>query len=101
MKKKGKVLPSNNYNPNRIDYLREREPGEKKKERFCLQITTTQIGLTTQERQNQMKKKGKVLPSDNYNPNRIDYPRETEQGEIKDALGSIDLRRKRLLSANC
>ena len=48
-----------------------------------------------------MKKKGKVLPSDNYNPNRIDYPRETEQGEIKDALGSIDLRRKRLLSANC
>ena len=48
-----------------------------------------------------MKKKGKVLPSDNYNPNRIDYPRETEPGEIKDALGSIDLRRKRLLSANC
>ena len=28
----------------------------KRKERFCLKITTAQIGLTTQERQNQVKK---------------------------------------------
>ena len=38
----------------------ETEPDEKKKkkkERFCLQITTAQIGLTTQERQNQVKKR--------------------------------------------
>ena len=55
-----------------------------KKERFCLQITTAQIGLTTQERQNQVKKKGKVLPSDNNSPNRIEYPRETESGEKKE-----------------
>ena len=55
----------------------------KKRERFCLQITTAQIGLTTQERQNQVKKKGKVLPSDNNSPNRTDYPRETEPGEKK------------------
>ena len=52
----------------------------KKKGRFCLQITTAQIGLTTQERQNQVKKKRKVLPSDNNSPNRTDYPRETEPG---------------------
>ena len=88
---------------------RETEPNKKKKERFCLQITTAQIGLTTQERQNQVEKgkvlpsdnnspdttdypretepgekQGKVLPSDNYNPNRIDYPRETEPGERKE-----------------
>ena len=44
----------------------------KKKERFCLKITTAQIGLTTQERQNQVKKKkGKVLPADNKSPNRL------------------------------
>ena len=55
----------------------------KNKERFCLKITTTQIGLTTQERQNQVKERRKGLPSDNYNPNRIDYPRETEPGEKK------------------
>ena len=40
-------------------------------------ITEAQIGLTTQERQNQVKK-GKVLPSDNNSPNKTDYPRETE-----------------------
>ena len=76
----------------------------KKSGRFCPQITTAQIGLTTQERQNQvekknkkvlpsdnnspnrtttqerqnqMKKEGKVLPLDNDSPNRTDYPRET------------------------
>ena len=38
------------------DYPRETETGEKK-ERFFLQITTAQIGLTTQERQSQVKKK--------------------------------------------
>ena len=65
------------------DYPRETEPG-KKKERFCLQITTAQIGLTTRERQNQVKKKGKVLPSDNHSPNRTDHPRETEPGEKKE-----------------
>ena len=30
-----------------------------KKGRFCLQITTAQIGLTTQERQNQVENKRK------------------------------------------
>ena len=74
-------MPSDS--PNRTDYPRKTEPGEKKKERFCLQMTTAQIGLTTQERQNQVKKKGKVLPSDNNSPNRTDYPRETEPGEKK------------------
>ena len=54
--KKGKVLPSDNNSPNRTDYPRETEPGEKK-ERFCLQITTAQIGLTTQERQSLVKKR--------------------------------------------
>jgi len=44
--KKGKVLPSDNNSPNRTDYLRETEPGEKKKERFCLQITTAHIRMT-------------------------------------------------------
>ena len=82
MKKKGKVLPSDNNSPNKTDYPRETEPGEKK-ERFCLQITTAQIGLTTQERQNQVKKKGKVLPSDNNSPNNTDYPGETEPGGKK------------------
>ena len=57
MEKKGKVLPSDNNSPNRTDYPRETEPGEKKE--------------------------GKVLPSDNNNPNRIDYPRETEPAEKK------------------
>ena len=61
----------------------ERQNQVKKKERFYLQITTTQIGLTTQERQNQVKERRKGLPSDNYNPNRIDHPRETEPGEKK------------------
>ena len=53
--------------------------------KFCLQITTVQKGLTTQERQNWVKKikqnnnkNVKVLPSDNNSPNRTDYPRETE-----------------------
>ena len=45
--------------------------------RFCLQIITAQIGLTTQERQSQ------VLPSDNNSPNRTDYTREAEPGEKK------------------
>ena len=54
--KKQKVLPSDNKNPNRTDYPRETEPGEKK---------------------------GKVLPSDNNSPNRTDYPRGTEPGEKK------------------
>ena len=49
---------------------------------FCLQITTAQIGLTTQERQKQEKKKGKVLPLDKNSPNRTDYQR-TEPGEKK------------------
>ena len=52
--------------------------------KFCLQITTVQKGLTTQERQNCKKikqnnnKNVKVLPSDNNSPKRTDYPRETE-----------------------
>ena len=53
--KKRKVLLSDNNSPNKTDYPRETEPGEKK-ERFYLQITTAQIGLTTQERQNPVKK---------------------------------------------
>ena len=57
MKIKGKVLPSDNNSPNRTDYPRETEPGEKK---------------------------GKVLPLDNNSPNRTDYPRETESGEQGD-----------------
>ena len=36
------------------------------------QIGPTKIGLTTQQRENQVKKKGKVLPSDNNSPNRTD-----------------------------
>ena len=48
------------------------------------QIGQTKIGLTTQERENQVKKKkGKVLPSDNNSPSRTDYPRETESGKKK------------------
>ena len=59
--KKGKVLPLDNNSPNRTDHSRERTRREKK-ERFCLQITTAQIRLTTQERQNQVKKrKGSAL----------------------------------------
>ena len=50
---------------------------------FCLQITTAQIGLTTQERQKQERKYRKVLPSDKNSPNRTDYPREAEPGEKK------------------
>ena len=42
-----KVLPSDNNSPDRTDYPRETESGEKKTERFCLQIATAQIGLTT------------------------------------------------------
>ena len=49
---------------------------------FCLQITTAQIGLTTQERQKQERKYRKVLPSDKNSPNRTDYQR-TEPGEKK------------------
>ena len=56
MWKKGKVLPSDNKSPNKTDYPRETEPGEKK-ERFFLQITTAQIRLTTQERQNHVEKR--------------------------------------------
>ena len=54
-------------------------------ERFYLQITTAQIGLTTQERQSLVKIKGKVLPSDNNSPNGTDYPRETELGEKRES----------------
>ena len=61
MKKKGKILPSDNNSLNKTDYPRETEPGEKKG-RFCLQITTAQIGLTTQERQNQVKEKERFCP---------------------------------------
>ena len=50
---------------------------------FCLQITTAQIGLTTQERQKQERKYRKVLPSDKNSPNRTDYPGEAEPGEKK------------------
>jgi len=39
---------------------------------FCPQITTAQIKLTTQERQNY------VLPSDNNSSIGTDYPRKTE-----------------------
>ena len=48
-------MPSDNNSPNRTDYPRKTEPGEKKK--FSLQITKAQIGLTTRERQNQLNKK--------------------------------------------
>ena len=85
MKKKGKVLLSDNNSPNRTDDPKETEPGEKK-ERLCLQITTAQIGLTTQERQNQVKK-GKALPSDNNSPHTTDFSRETELGEPGDKTG--------------
>ena len=78
-------MPSDNNSPNRTDYPRKTEPGEKKK--FCFQITKAQIGLTTRERQNQVKKKGKVLPSDNNSSNRTDYPRETEPGKQKKKKG--------------
>ena len=39
------------------DRTRMEKKKKKKNERFCLQITTVQIGLNTQERQNQVKKK--------------------------------------------
>ena len=39
------------------DWLSKRENQVKKSGRFCPQITTAQIGLTTQERQNQVEKK--------------------------------------------
>ena len=54
-----------------------------KKGKVLLHITTAQIGLTTQEGQNQVEKKGKVLPSYNNSPNRTDYPRGTEPGGKK------------------
>ena len=100
-------MPSDNNRPNRTDYSRETEQDEKKG-RFCLQITTALVGLTTQERQNLVKnigrfclqittaqiglttqerqqlKKGKVLPSDKNSPNRTDYQREIEPGEPGD-----------------
>ena len=61
---------------------RQNQVKKKQKKRFCIQITKTQIGLTTQERQNQVKKKKKKgLPSDNKSPNRTDHPRETEPGK--------------------
>ena len=41
------------------------------------------MGLTNQERQNQVKKKAKVLPSDNNSPNRTDYRGEIEPCEKK------------------
>ena len=50
--KKAKVLPSDNNSPNRTDYQEGQSPIKKKKKRFFLQITTAQIGLTNQERQN-------------------------------------------------
>ena len=58
--KKGKVLPSDNNSSNRTDYPRETEPGgkKKKKKRFCLQITKAQIGLTP-KRDRTRRKKGK------------------------------------------
>ena len=59
-KKEWKVLPSDNNGPNRTDYPRETEPGEKK---------------------------GKVLPSDNNSPYSTDYPGETESGEPGDETG--------------
>ena len=49
-------MPSDNNSPNRTDYPRETESGEKK---------------------------AKILPSDNNSPNRIEYPRETESGKKK------------------
>ena len=64
----------------------ERQNQVEKKERFCLHITTFQIGLTTQERQ-QGEKKGKVLHSDNISPNWSGYPRETEPVESGDKTG--------------
>ena len=56
MQEERKVMPSDNNRPNRTDYSRETEPDEKKG-RFCLQITTALVGLTTQERQNLVKNK--------------------------------------------
>ena len=53
-----KVLPSDNNSPDRTDYPRETEPGEKKN--------------------------GKVLSSDGNSPNRTDYLRETEPSEKKE-----------------
>ena len=67
--------------------MKKKKKRKKKNERFCLQITTVQKGLTTQERQNQVKKKGKVLPSDNNSPYRTDYPGETESGKSGDETG--------------
>ena len=48
---------------------------------------TAQIGLTTRERQNQVKKKGKILPSDNNSSHTSDYPRETELAEPGEKTG--------------
>ena len=57
----------------------QRENQVKKKGRFCLQITTAQIGLTTQERQSHVKKKKKrFFLQITTAQNRIDQPRETE-----------------------
>ena len=53
-------MPSDNNSPNRTEYPRETEPGEKK---------------------------GKVLPSDNNSPYSTDYPGETESGESGDETG--------------
>ena len=53
--KKAKVLPSDGNSPNRTDYPRETESGEKKGKVLPSDITA-RIGLTTQERQNQVKK---------------------------------------------
>ena len=73
------MLPSDNNSPNRTDYTREAEPGEKKKK----------------------KKKRKVLPSDNNSPNRTDYPRETEPGEKKGKVLPSDKCKAKHLSFTC
>ena len=70
------MLPSDNNSPNRTDYTREAEPGEKKKKR-------------------------KVLPSDNNSPNRTDYPRETEPGEKKGKVLPSDKCKAKHLSFTC
>ena len=82
MKKKGKVLPSDNNSPNRTDYPRETEPGEKKEK--VLPSDNNSPNRTDYPRETEPgEKKEKVLPSDNNSPNRTDYPRGTEPGDKK------------------
>ena len=64
MEKKERLCLQDNNSPNRTDYPRETESGEKR---------------------------GKVLPSDNNSPNRTDYPRETEPGELGEPIGEADV----------